>query len=33
VLLEAVGRARLQAGVEQRLVDEAIAATSSAAVQ
>jgi len=33
VLLEAVGRARLQAGVEQRLVDEAIAATSAAAVQ
>ena len=33
VLLHGVGHAKLEAGVEDRLVDEAIAATSAAAVQ
>jgi 3-dehydroquinate synthase len=33
VLLEAVGRARLEGGIDQRLVDEAVAATSAAAAQ
>jgi len=33
VLLEGLGRAKLQAGIDERLVDEAIAATSAAAVQ
>jgi hypothetical protein len=33
VLLEGVGRAKLEAGVDPRLVDETIAATSAAAMQ
>ena len=33
VLLQGVGRAKLEAGVDQRLVDETIAVTSAAAVQ